>query len=399
MDPTVQEWLNLALRWFHVTAAIAWIGSSFFFMWLDAHLEERENQPDDVEGELWMCHSGGFYQVEKFKVNLAQMPKTLHWFKWEAYATWISGFCLLAVVYYLGARAYLIDRAVLDIEPAAAIGISVASLAAGWTIYHALCKSPLGKMPTAFSVVALVLGAAAAWGYGQVFSPRAAYIHVGALLGTCMAANVLMVIIPAQRRLVAATTNKTTPDPAYGKRAKQRSVHNNYMTLGVLFIMLSAHFPSTYGHSHAWAILVGIAVAGGVIRHFFNLKHSGVVRFRLLVIAAAMMIGLMLVARPPARMAPPAGAQSEPVPYAVVERIIETRCVSCHSATPTDEVWVAAPEGVMLDTPQQVHDLADRIYARAVLQRTMPLANQTEMTPEERDALGLWIYQGANIDQ
>jgi uncharacterized membrane protein len=399
MDPTVQEWLNLGMRWFHVTAAIAWIGSSFFFMWLDSHLEEREGQADDVEGELWMCHSGGFYQVEKFKVNLAEMPKNLHWFKWEAYATWISGFCLLAIVYYLGARAYLIDRAVLDIDPAPAIAISTISLVLGWGMYHSLCRSPLGKMPTAFSGAALMLGALAAWAYGEVFAPRAAYIHVGALLGTLMAANVLMVIIPAQRRLVAATTNKTTPDPEYGRRAKQRSVHNNYMTLGVLFIMLSSHFPSTYGNKHAWAILVGIAVAGAVIRHYFNLKHSGVVRFRLLGVAAAMMIGLMLVARPPARVAPPAGAESAPVPFAIVERIIDTRCVNCHSETPTDDVWLIAPEGIMLDTPQQVHDLADRIYARAVLQRTMPLANQTEMTPEERDALGLWIYQGANIEQ
>jgi uncharacterized membrane protein len=399
MDPTVQEWLNLGMRWFHVTAAIAWIGSSFFFMWLDAHLEKREGQADDVEGELWMCHSGGFYQVEKFKVNLSEMPKNLHWFKWEAYATWISGFCLLTIVYYLGARAYLIDREVLDIAPATAIGISVASLVVGWGVYHALCRSPLGKMTTAFSGVGLLLVAFIAWAYGEVFSPRAAYIHVGALLGTLMAANVLMVIIPAQRRLVAATTNKTTPDPEYGKRAKQRSVHNNYMTLGVLFIMLSSHFPSTYSNQHAWAILVGIFVAGAVIRHFFNLKNSGVVRFRLLGIAFAMMVGLMFAARPPARVAPPAGAQSEPIPYAVVDRIIDTRCVSCHSETPTDDVWLIAPEGIMLDTPQQVHDLADRIYARAVLQRTMPLANQTEMTSEERDALGLWIYQGANIDE
>ena len=399
MDPTVQEWLNLGMRWFHVTAAIAWIGSSFFFMWLDAHLEKREGQADDVEGELWMCHSGGFYQVEKFKVNLAEMPKNLHWFKWEAYATWISGFCLLTIVYYLGARAYLIDRAVLDIDPAPAIGISVVSLVLGWGVYHGLCRSPLGKMSTAFSGVGLLLVAFIAWAYGEVFSPRAAYIHVGALLGTLMAANVLMVIIPAQRRLVAATTNKTIPDPEYGKRAKQRSVHNNYMTLGVLFIMLSSHFPSTYGNEHAWAILVGIFVAGAVIRHFFNLKHSGIVRFRLLGVAAAMMVGLMLAARPPARVAPPAGVESEPIPYAVVSRIIESRCVNCHSATPTDDVWLIAPEGIMLDTPQQVHDLADRIYARAVLQRTMPLANQTEMTSEERDALGLWIYQGANIDE
>ncbi len=384
------DWLSLALRWLHIVAGAAWIGTSFYFNWLNNNVRPPQKEEEGVGGELWSVHGGHFYRVVKYSVAPETLPKTLHWFKWEAYTTWLSGFALLAVVYYLEPTTYLIDERVMVLSPYAAIGIGVGTLVGGWLFYHLLCKSPLGRKPVPLSLIIFVSFVALAYGLVELFGSRAAYIHVGALIGTIMAANVFFVIIPKQRVMVDAMTRGEEPDAEAGIDGAIRSRHNNYFTLPVLFIMVSNHYPFTYGHEWNWAILAGIAIVGALVRHWFNLRGMGQKNVWILPVGALGMIGLALVTTPKSY------ADYRDVEFVEVRGILEERCLPCHSATPTHEAFPVAPQGVMLDTPEQISSLAPRINSVAVVSETMPLGNMTSITPEERDILGAWYYQGAS---
>jgi uncharacterized membrane protein len=391
-DPYATEWLNLLTRWLHVIAGIVWIGSSFYFIALDNHLRPPAKDADaeaGVGGESWEIHGGGFYQVQKYTVAPRELPEPLHWFKWEAYTTWLSGFALLVVLYYLNADQYLIDPSVADLTSGEAVAISVGLLAASWIVYDLLCRL-LGSRPLVLAGVLLVLITLSAWGISHLFSGRAVYIQIGAMLGTMMAGNVLFVIIPAHWELVRAKEAGREPDPAANERAKLRSVHNNYLTLPVVFTMISNHFPSTYGHSYAWLILVVLLVIGAWVRHFFNLRHTGRNVWAIPVTAALAIAALAVIIRPQEESA--AGAS---VPFAQVKRIVEQRCAACHSSNPT--LVNAAPRGIELDTAEEIKAQASAIEQQAVTTKAMPLGNVTKMTRAERDLLGRWINQGAKI--
>jgi uncharacterized membrane protein len=371
-----------------VIAAIAWIGASFYFIALDNHLRPPEDEADNergVGGEAWEIHGGGFYQVQKYRVAPRTLPEPLYWFKWEAYTTWLSGFALLIVLYYVNANTYLIDRSVADLRPWQAIGISVALLAAAWLVYDGLCR--LIPNDLALAAVLLVLVTLAAWGVSHLFSGRAEYIQIGAMLGTMMAGNVVFVIIPAHWELVRAKQAGREPDAAAGLRAKQRSIHNNYLTLPVVFTMISNHFPITYGHSYSWLILVALLVIGAWVRHFFNLRQTGRNAWWIPVTAALAIAGLAVAIRPHS------SSGGTAVPFTRIQAIVEARCVPCHSVRPTRVD--SAPMGIVLDTPQQIAAQANLIEQVAVQTKVMPLGNQTGMTQAERDALGAWINQGA----
>jgi uncharacterized membrane protein len=385
MGADVAEWLNLAIRWLHLTAGIAWIGSSFYFVWLDNHLTKPAE--GDASGELWSVHGGGFYHNQKYQVAPAAMPDRLHWFKWEAYFTWISGFSLLVLIYYVGAQSFLIDPAKADLSPAAAIGIGLASLAIGWLVYDGLCRSPVGASNLAlglFWFVCLVLGAAA---LDAVFNARAAYLHVGAIVGTAMVANVFLVIIPNQRKVVADLIAGRTPDPRLGAAAKQRSLHNNYMTLPVLFIMISPHYPMTYGAERPWLVLALLGLTGVAVRHVFNLRGRG--RPTGGTIAVATVLALATVTYVTLEKGEAAAAPAQPVAYAGIEPIIATHCAGCHGAA--NRPARAMP----LDSWERARAAAARIKAVAVDTHVMPLGNPTGMTPAERERLGAWIAAGS----
>jgi uncharacterized membrane protein len=392
LDPYATEWLNLLTRWLHVIAGIVWIGSSFYFIALDNHLRPPADPADaeaGVGGESWEIHGGGFYQVQKYRVAPQELPEPLHWFKWEAYTTWLSGFALLIVLYYLNADQYLIDRSVADLSTGAAVAISIGLLAASWVVYDVLCRL-LGSRPLVLAATLLGLVTLSAWGIGHLFSGRAVYIQVGAMLGTMMAGNVLFTIIPAHWELVRAKQAGREPDPAANERGKLRSVHNNYLTLPVVFTMISNHFPSTYGHSYAWLILVVLLVIGAWVRHFFNLRHTGRNAWWIPVTAALAIAALAVMIRPQEESA--AGAS---VPFERINAIVQERCVACHSEHPTQVN--AAPRGIMFDTPMEIHSQAALIEQQAVTTKAMPLGNTTHMTQAERDLLGRWIRQGARI--
>lgn len=387
------DWLHLLLRFLHVVTAIAWIGASFYFVWLDNSLEEPPTWKKEkgIKGDLWSIHGGGFYEIAKYQLAPESMPKHLHWFKWEAYSTWITGALLMSLLYYVGASSYLIDPGKADLTEWQAIGISVATLVGGFAIYEAACRSPLVNHGLVFGVVMLVIITAIAWGLSQVFGDRAAYIHVGALIGTCMAGNVFFGIMPAQRGLVDAVKRGVTPDPKPALMAKLRSTHNNYATLPVLFIMLSNHYPMTYGHDYGWLILGALALIGAWARHFFNLRHQGVFKPWILISAFLAFCVLIIVVRPAPRvMAEHSGAV---MTDAEAVALVQTRCSACHSATPSDDVFTVAPSGVMFDTADQVGRWMDRIEARSVLTHDMPFLNKTGMTDEERAQLGAWITE------
>ena len=392
------EWLNLMVRWLHVITGIAWIGASFYFVWLDNTIRPpapgSELARKGVSGELWAVHGGGFYNPQKYLVAPAELPKELHWFKWEAYSTWLSGFALLTIVYYFNAQAMMVDRAVADLASWQAIGIGIGALVIGWTVYDLLCRSKLGQHDLAFGAVIFAFLVASAWVLNHYLSGRAAYIHVGAMIGTMMVANVLMLIIPGQRKMVAAMMAGQKPDPIHGLKAKQRSVHNNYFTLPVLFIMISNHYAMTYRHEHAWAVLAVIMLAGVLIRHFFNLRHRGRTEWGYPAAGVALLLALAVALAPTAPVA--GAAQTDPAAqFARVQTIIAQRCVSCHAAHPTQAGFATAPAGVLLDSPAQIHQNAPRIYQQAVQLKAMPLANLTNMTDAERAQLGAWFEAGA----
>jgi uncharacterized membrane protein len=393
LSPYATDWLDLVFRWFHVTAGIVWIGTSFYFVALDNHLGPAQDR-DDLAGETWEIHGGGFYRIEKYRVAPRKLPEPLHWYKWEAYWTWISGFTLFVVLYYLQAHTLLIDPTVAKLSTAEAVGASIGLLAFAFVVYDVLCRTVGRRSEPALAVVVLALVVGTSYGVTHLFAARAAFLQVGAMLGTIMVANVFFVIIPAHWELVRAKEAGREPDPAANVRGKQRSVHNNYFTLPVLFTMLAGHFSFTYEHAHSWAILVWLFVVGAAIRHYFNRRHAGQTLWWIPVGCAAAVAGLAVWIEPASA---PASAGTTPVTFAQIQPIVQERCTYCHSAHPRSPQFTSAPLGVELDTPQQIAAQASLIEQLAVQTHTMPLNNTTHMTERERRLLGAWIAQGAKI--
>ncbi|KAA0874409.1 urate hydroxylase PuuD [Nitrincola tapanii] len=393
LDPYWSEWLHLLLRLLHVITAIAWIGASFYFVWLDNSLETPPawKQKKGIKGDLWAIHGGGFYEVAKYQLAPKQMPKHLHWFKWEAYSTWITGMLLLTLMYYVGASSYLIDPSKTDLGTSAVILIGVLSILGGWGVYEGLCRTPLAHRGWQLGLVCVGLLTALAWALSQVMGDRAAYIHIGALIGTCMAGNVWRSIMPAQRALVAAVARGEAPDPRYGLEAKRRSTHNNYATLPVLLIMLSNHFPMTYAHPDGWAILGALMLIGAWARHFFNLRHHGIVKPWILISAFCAFMALAWWAKPAPIQLPDLGEVHVSDQQAVA--IVQERCATCHSPTPSDDIFRVSPGGIFLHDQASILRLIDRIEARSIHTQDMPFLNKTGMTDAERALLAGWIAQ------
>ena len=388
MEAYIVDWLNLLVRWLHFITGVAWIGASFYFIWLDNHLQAPRDPEDahaGVGGEVWSVHGGGFYHAQKYKVAPPFIPETLHWFKWEAYSTWLSGMFLLALVYWYGAQVYLIDPSVAELSPVAAVGLAAGIIVLGWVVYDLLCKSPLGNNERLFAVVLFVLVGLLAWGLCELFSGRGAYIHFGAVLGTIMVANVFFVIIPGQKRMVPAAERGEAPEAADAVRAKQRSVHNTYFTLPVLFVMTSNHYAMTYSHEYNWAILIAISLAGALIRIYFVARHSGKASPVPLIIAGLLLAGVAALIAPRA-----SAATGDAIALDEVQSVVTHRCTTCHSAQPTHPAFPAAPGGVVLDTGEQIVAEAQRIHQQTVLTRVMPSGNLTSITEEERALIDRW---------
>jgi uncharacterized membrane protein len=377
MNPIIADWISLGLRWAHVMVGIMWIGTSFHFIWLDASLRRDEKTPANLAGSSWMVHGGGFYHAQKYLVAPAEMPADLHWFKYESYFTWLTGFLLLAVIYYLGASDLLIDPRVLELTPMTAIGFSLGGLALGWIVYDLLCRSPLGGQTGLLAFLVFVLAVIAAYGFTHLFSGRAAFVHVGAFLGTIMTGNVFFIIIPNQKKTVAALLRGEAPDPALGKRAKQRSLHNNYLTLPVVLMMISNHYPMMFEHAQSWLIVAGILLFSGMLRLYANQKNAG--RFgahQKAILIYALMIGMGVLGFASYRP----GADLEAVGP-----------VACHSANPSDPAYKSPPKGVAFDTPDQIQRMAPQIERMVVLTQAMPVGNKTGMLPEERLVIAKWL--------
>ena len=390
MTAFTADWLNLLLRWSHLVAGIAWIGTSFYFIALDLSLRRAKDAPEGLTGAAWEVHGGGFYRVEKYAVAPPSLPQHLTWFRWEAYLTWVTGFALLVVQFYLDAPAWLIDPAVMPLGTWQAVAISVASLAAGWVVYTVLCRSKVGANTVVLAGAVFVLFVAATWGYTQVFSARAALVHAGALIGTIMAFNVFMVIIPNQKKVVAALLAGEAPDPDLGEVAKQRSLHNTYLTLPVLLLMVSGHYPMLTGHPHAWLLVALIIVGGGCARHF--LVHVEVgrpfasVAWTLPVVAVALAVAVTMTA-PTSRDS----SVAQPVSDVEVLGITDAHCVSCHAEAPTHPAFKTAPKNIVLETVGDLRRYATLVDLHSVRTRTMPLGNLTGMTDAERARLGAWL--------
>lgn len=398
MDPFIAEILNLMIRFFHVITGIAWIGASFYFIWLDNSLETPPDWKAEkgVKGDLWAIHGGGFYEVAKYRQAPPAMPKHLHWFKWEAYTTWITGFFLLALMYYVGAEAYLIDKRVADLTQWQAIGIGLGAIFGSWFVYDTLCKSKLADNGVLLGIILFVGGTALVYFLTQVFSARGAYIHMGAVIGTIMAGNVFRVIMPSQRALVDAVSKGEAPDPSWAEKAKLRSTHNTYTTLPLIFIMISNHYPITYNHEYNWAVLMMIVVITAAIRRYFVLRHTNQETPWLIAGAGLATVALMVFIAPQSVSVPAqAQAATSSIDVSKVQTIIQSRCSSCHSATPTDDMFATAPAGVMLDSLTQIQQWSPRIQARAIDSTDMPFMNKTQMTDEERSLVGQWIRAGS----
>jgi uncharacterized membrane protein len=397
------DWLSLLLRWLHMVAGIAWIGASFYFVWLDNHLQPPtvgEPIDADVSGELWAVHGGGFYRSQKYRLAPTLLPRTLHWFYWEAYTTWLSGFALLSLLYFFRAEAYLIDPAVAVLSKSAAIAIAALFMAASWLVYDGLCRSPLGQRTVVLSAALGLALAAESWGLCQLFSGRGAFMVFGSAIGTIMVANVLFVIIPGQRELVHAKQQGRVPDPAPGLRARQRSVHNTYFTLPVLFVMISNHYAMTYGARHNWLVLIAISFSGACIRAWFVARHRAAERGGR-VPALPALLGVAALAAVVVGLAPTSGpgdAATQALPPAVnasrVQQIVQLRCVPCHAAKPNQAGFSTAPNGVILETLDQLLAHLPQIQQQ-LSARTMPLGNLTAMTEDERATMLMWIGHGA----
>ncbi|CAG9227412.1 urate hydroxylase PuuD [Burkholderia gladioli] len=395
MEGFITDWLNLAIRWLHVICAIAWIGESFYFVALDNSLKppkDPNQRQRGVFGELWHVHGGGFYNMQKYTVAPPEMPEDLHWSKWPSYTTWMSGFGLFFVLYLLAPNTYLIDHNVLDMGPVVAVSAALGFLMAGWIVYDCACRL-LGNRDRLLGAFVGLYVVLAAWLACHVFSGRAAYLIVGAMLATIMSANVFFVIIPGQRKMVDKMLKGETPNPIYGKRGKQRSVHNTYFTLPVVFAMLSNHYAMTYANQYNWIVLVIIMLAGALIRQFFVMRHRGQQLWYLPLGGVALML-LALVWTMPRPVAPQAEAANLPkLSIKDIEPVLQQRCVACHSAKPT--MMGSAPAGVMFDTPEQIAQNAQRIYQQAVQLKAMPIGNVTHMTDDERTKIAAWFEAGA----
>lgn len=388
----VMEWLNIVIRLMHITFGIAWIGASFYFVFLENALNRTKDVREELAGNLWAVHGGGFYYLEKYKVAPKTIPRHLHWFKYEAYFTWLTGFSLLFVVYYFNAGAMLIDKNILNITPFAGIGIGVGSFIVSWILYDLMCKSPLGKNKPLFALLGIIIAIGFAYFYSKVFISRAAYIHFGAMLGSIMVANVFFVIIPAQKAMVKAAKEGKPLDPQLGKNAGLRSLHNNYFTLPVLFVMISNHFPSTFGNEYPWLILSVITLGTAGIKHYLNLKEKGQLSVWILPVSVIILLAAAFMTAP----SKPGSCDKE-ISIAEVNAIIQNRCVQCHSSKPTDDVYTAPPNGVVYDTPADIVKLKDKIMQRVVITKTMPQNNKTNITEKERDIIRCWIDQGASL--
>jgi uncharacterized membrane protein len=388
----LMEWLNIVVRVMHITFGIAWIGASFYFVFLENALNRTSNIRDELAGDLWAVHGGGFYYLEKYKIAPKTIPKSLHWFKYEAYFTWISGFALLFIIYYFNASAMLIDTNVAKLDPAQAIAISIGSFIIAWLIYDSLCKSPLRKNKWAFAVVGIIILIGFAYFYSHIFSGRAAFIHFGAMIGSIMVANVFFVIIPSQKAMVNAARKGIPPDPQKGKNALFRSLHNNYFTLPVLFVMVSNHFPSTFGNKYQWIVLAAITLGSAGIKHWLNLREQGKLSVWIMPASVILLLAVAYVTAPQLQ-----NGKCKEISFTEVNAIIQQRCIQCHSSRPTDNVYTAPPNGVVYDTPNDIVKKKDLILQRVVITKTMPQNNKTNMTLEERDAIRCWIEQGAAV--
>ncbi|MBW9332976.1 urate hydroxylase PuuD [Herbaspirillum sp. RU 5E] len=418
MEAYLLDWLNLLLRWLHVITAIAWIGSSFYFVWLDNSLvapTDPELKEKGVGGELWAVHGGGFYNPQKYLLAPKVLPEHLHWFYWESYSTWLSGFALFSLLYLFNANVFLVDRNVFDMSASMAGGTAIAFLVFNWLIYDAIC-STIGDRPGADRLVNLLVGLqviVSVWAACHLFSGRAAFLISGASLATIMSANVLVWIIPGQRKMVASMRAGQAPDPIHGKRGKQRSVHNTYFTLPVLFAMLSNHYSMTYSAPHNWVVLLCIMAAGALIRQFFVLRHKGVYNWWYPGIAVALLLAVILWMSPAMQSKPVAAVAPSPSPsaeassaapagdavaagsFAQVQQVIQARCIQCHAAKPT--LMPVPGKGVLLDSPEHISQHAQQIYQQAVVQKAMPLGNMTQITDDERAIIGKWFESGAPV--
>jgi uncharacterized membrane protein len=383
------EWLSLIFRWLHVVAAVAWIGSSFYFIHLDLSLKPREGLPDGVMGEAWQVHGGGFYRIMKYLVAPRELPDELTWFKWEAYTTWLSGFALMIVVYYLNADLFLVDKSILDLTPLQAGLFSLGSLALAWLLYEAACRSGLAQHELPFALGGYVFLVALTFAFTHVLSGRGAFNQIGAIIGTIMVANVFAVIIPNQKKIVAALLAGQSPDPKLGKAGKERSVHNNYLTLPVVVLMISNHYPLLFATRYNWVIVAIVLALGPVIRHFFNERHKGRPSpWWVWAVAALGMIAIALLSAAGPRQT--ATARNPTPTFAEVEEIVTSRCSMCHATEPVWDGIVTAPKAVLLDSPEHIQSNMRLIARNAAWSTAMPPGNVTEITPEERAVLAAW---------
>jgi uncharacterized membrane protein len=393
VESVLTEWLSLLVRWLHVVAGMAWIGSSFYFIHLDLSLKPRAGLPAGVQGDAWQVHGGGFYHMVKYLVAPARMPDELTWFKWEAYTTWLSGFSLLVVIYYANAELYLIDRSVLDVNAPMTAAIAFGSLLLAWLVYEALCRSPLGRHEVALALVGYVFLVALTYGFTHVFSGRGAFTQIGALIGTIMVANVFIIVIPNQKKTVAAMLAGREPDAVWGEEAKQRSVHNNYLTLPVIFLMIANHYPLMFATRFNWLIVAIVLAIGPVVRHFFNSRHEGKGSpwWTWGVAAAGMVAVAWLSGAGPREV----GAQVEHADTRTAHNVILTRCGMCHMRDPVWPGVHSPPKGVLLDSPEEINRHARLIEINAVRSNAMPPGNITEISAEERAVLAAWLAAGA----
>ena len=402
MEGYILDWLNLLGRWAHMVTGIAWIGASFYFVWLDNHLVPPKLSADEAQGvggEVWSVHGGGFYHAQKYKIAPPELPETLHWFKWEAYTTWITGMFMMALMYWYQAEIYLVDPGVLALSKPVAIIIGMLTIALGWIVYDQLCKSRLGNEENKLSLVMLVFISLVAWGLCKIFSGRGAYLHFGAMLGTIMVANVFFVIMPGQRDMVAAKKEGRPPEAIHGIRAKQRSVHNTFFTLPVLFVMISNHYAMTWGHEYNWLILIALTIAGGLIRVYFVQRHHGKQTPVPLVIAGVIIMAVAAAIVPkPRQVAALDPSVSAADLFIGVQGVIQSRCASCHADEPTQPGFAAPPGGIVLVTADDIQRQSQAIHQQAVVTRAMPIANLTQITEEERALIDQWFQNGGQSE-
>jgi uncharacterized membrane protein len=394
MEPYINEWLNLIIRFAHLITGIAWIGASFYFVWLDNHLESPPQWKTDkgIGGDLWAIHGGGFYEVAKYKLAPEKMPTTLHWFKWEAYTTWITGFLLLSLMFYVGAESYLIDKRVADLTQLEAILLGLGSIVVGVGSYEVLVRTKLRNHGMILGVILIIIATLLSYGLTQIFSARGAYMHMGAIIGTIMAGNVFFGIMPSQRALVKAVEEGKAPEAKFGLNAKLRSTHNTYITLPVLFIMISNHYPMTFNHHANWLVLMAIVLITAAIRQYFVLRHFGKQKPLIFVGAIIATIVLAYIIAPKS-LALSEAQKQQTVTIEQVQTIVMQRCSSCHSNNNTDDTFKSAQAGIRFTDLASIKQWAPRIQARVIDAQDMPFMNKTQMTDDERNTLAIWLAQ------